>query len=102
MHHGHDDGQRGGRKLGSTSRGTRSGRHARTRGSTWRLLADHDSAGVRLPLRCLVSPRAGTDMSTAISVLLVDDHAVVRAGYRHLLARDPRIEVVGEIGRAHV
>jgi len=40
-------------------------------------------------------------MSTsAIRVLLVDDHAVVRAGYRHLLARDPRIEVVGEAGDA--
>jgi DNA-binding NarL/FixJ family response regulator len=39
-------------------------------------------------------------MSAAISVLLVDDHAVVRAGYRHLLARDPRIEVVGEAADA--
>jgi len=36
----------------------------------------------------------------AIKVLLVDDHAVVRAGYRHLLARDPRIEVVGEAADA--
>ncbi len=36
----------------------------------------------------------------AIKVLLVDDHAVVRAGYRHLLARDARIEVVGEAGDA--
>lgn len=39
-------------------------------------------------------------MSSAIKVLLVDDHAVVRAGYRHLLARDPRIEVVGEAADA--
>ncbi|MCX8004143.1 MAG: response regulator transcription factor [Burkholderiaceae bacterium] len=31
-----------------------------------------------------------------ITVLLVDDHAVVRAGYRHLLERDGRIMVVGE------
>ena len=38
--------------------------------------------------------------SAAIKVLLVDDHAVVRAGYRHLLARDPRIEVVGEAADA--
>ena len=36
----------------------------------------------------------------AIKVLLVDDHAVVRAGYRHLLARDPRIVVVGEAADA--
>ena len=35
-------------------------------------------------------------MSAAISVLLVDDHAVVREGYRRLLERDPGIEVVGE------
>jgi DNA-binding NarL/FixJ family response regulator len=39
-------------------------------------------------------------MSAAIKVLLVDDHAVVRAGYRHLLARDSRIEVVGEAADA--
>lgn len=35
-----------------------------------------------------------------IRVLLVDDHAVVRAGYRHLLAVDGRIEVVGEAADA--
>jgi two-component system invasion response regulator UvrY len=31
-----------------------------------------------------------------ITVLLVDDHAVVREGYRRLLERDARIQVVGE------
>jgi two-component system, NarL family, invasion response regulator UvrY len=31
-----------------------------------------------------------------ITVLLVDDHAVVREGYRRLLERDPRIKVAGE------
>ncbi len=31
-----------------------------------------------------------------ISILLVDDHAVVREGYRRLLERDPRLQVVGE------
>jgi two-component system, NarL family, invasion response regulator UvrY len=31
-----------------------------------------------------------------ITVLLVDDHAVVREGYRRLLERDERIQVVGE------
>jgi DNA-binding NarL/FixJ family response regulator len=35
-----------------------------------------------------------------IRVLLVDDHAVVRAGYRHLLARDCRIQVIGEAADA--
>lgn len=33
-----------------------------------------------------------------IAVLLVDDHEVVRAGLRSLLARDSRIEIVGEAG----
>jgi two-component system invasion response regulator UvrY len=36
--------------------------------------------------------------SGRISVLLVDDHAVVREGYRRLLERSPDIEVVGEAG----
>jgi two-component system invasion response regulator UvrY len=35
-------------------------------------------------------------MVAAITVLLVDDHAVVREGYRRLLERDATIRVVGE------
>lgn len=35
-------------------------------------------------------------MAALITVLLVDDHAVVREGYRRLLERDPSIQVVGE------
>ncbi|HEY6925672.1 MAG TPA: response regulator transcription factor [Steroidobacteraceae bacterium] len=35
-------------------------------------------------------------MSSLITVLLVDDHAVVREGYRRLLERDAGIQVVGE------
>jgi DNA-binding NarL/FixJ family response regulator len=35
-------------------------------------------------------------MSAGITVLLVDDHAVVREGYRRLLEREAAIEVVGE------
>ena len=35
-------------------------------------------------------------MSSLITVLLVDDHAVVREGYRRLLERDATIQVVGE------
>jgi two-component system, NarL family, invasion response regulator UvrY len=35
-----------------------------------------------------------------ISVLLVDDHAVVREGYRRLLERDRRLVVVGEAAGA--
>ena len=35
-----------------------------------------------------------------ISVLLVDDHAVVREGYRRLLERDTGIRVAGEAGNA--
>jgi two-component system, NarL family, invasion response regulator UvrY len=33
---------------------------------------------------------------TPITVVLVDDHAVVREGYHRLLARDPTIQVIGE------
>jgi two-component system invasion response regulator UvrY len=41
-------------------------------------------------------------MSTAAAVrlLLVDDHAIVRAGYRHLLERQHRYVVVAEAGTA--
>jgi len=35
-------------------------------------------------------------MTRAVTVLLVDDHAVVREGYRRLLERSPSIRVVGE------
>ncbi|MGH8149430.1 MAG: response regulator [Steroidobacteraceae bacterium] len=38
--------------------------------------------------------------SAPIRVLLVDDHAVVREGYRRLLEREPGIEVVGEAANA--
>jgi DNA-binding NarL/FixJ family response regulator len=39
-------------------------------------------------------------MAGIVSVLLVDDHAVVREGYRRLLERSPSIEVVGEAADA--
>ncbi len=37
-----------------------------------------------------------------ISVLLVDDHAVVRAGFRMLLAAEPMIEIVAEADRGEL
>lgn len=39
-------------------------------------------------------------MTARVRVMLVDDHAVVREGYRRLLEREPDIEVVGEAGNA--
>jgi len=39
-------------------------------------------------------------MSNAITVLLVDDHALVRRGFRRLLEDDPRLAVVGEASSA--
>ena len=35
-------------------------------------------------------------MSDRITVLLADDHALVRRGFRRMLEDDPEIEVVGE------
>jgi len=37
---------------------------------------------------------------TAITVLLVDDHILVRRGFRRLLEDDPSISVVGEASNA--
>jgi len=39
-------------------------------------------------------------MTAPVRVMLVDDHAVVREGYRRLLERESDIEVVGEAGNA--
>ena len=39
-------------------------------------------------------------MKTKITVMLVDDHAVVREGYRRLLERSPDISVAGEAASA--
>jgi DNA-binding NarL/FixJ family response regulator len=39
-------------------------------------------------------------MSERITVLLVDDHALVRRGFRRLLEDDPAIDVVGEASSA--
>ena len=35
-------------------------------------------------------------------IIIVDDHALVRAGLRRLLDDDPGIEVVGEAGNGHL
>jgi DNA-binding NarL/FixJ family response regulator len=39
-----------------------------------------------------------SDVPEKISVLLVDDHELVRSAFRRLLADDPAIEVIGEAG----
>jgi DNA-binding NarL/FixJ family response regulator len=43
-------------------------------------------------------PAAGDGAGPVIRVLLADDHPVVRAGLRGMLAAEPGIEVVGEAG----
>lgn len=44
------------------------------------------------------SPAVGSDLPAAITVVLADDHQVVRSGLRVLLASDGRFDVVGEAG----
>lgn len=39
-------------------------------------------------------------MKTPVRILLVDDHAIVREGYRALLGRQPDFTVIGEAGDA--
>jgi len=41
---------------------------------------------------------SGTDNSARIRVFLIDDQTMIRAGFRSLLAANPRFEVVGESG----
>jgi DNA-binding NarL/FixJ family response regulator len=41
-----------------------------------------------------------TSGATPIRVLLVDDHAVVREGYRRLIEREPKLEFAGEAASA--
>jgi two-component system invasion response regulator UvrY len=47
-----------------------------------------------------MSATGAMSVSTPISVLLVDDHAVVREGYRRLLERSRDVRVVGEAASA--
>ena len=54
-------------------------------------MSDHSSAGGR-------APRTGSRGSGEITVLVVDDHTVVRRGLVALLATEPGIRVVGEAG----
>jgi two-component system invasion response regulator UvrY len=48
------------------------------------------------PSRARSFRREDEHVSQSIKVLLVDDHPVVRTGYRHLLQTDTGIEVVAE------
>ena len=49
-------------------------------------------------MRSPAEAAAGTDGSASISVVLADDHKVVRSGLRMLLQSDGRFEVLGEAG----
>ncbi len=56
---------------------------------------------MRTILRCAVIPiDARMRSSDTVNVLLVDDHAAVREGYRRLLERSASIRVVGEAADA--
>ena len=45
-----------------------------------------------------INPGYSRSTTTAIRVVLADDHPVVRAGIRNLLERVPNIQVIGEAG----
>jgi DNA-binding NarL/FixJ family response regulator len=47
---------------------------------------------------CVARPVLALPRRRSIRVLVVDDHAVVRQGLKHLLKGEPDIEVVGEAG----
>lgn len=49
----------------------------------------------------MTSPAPKTGPHRPIRVLLVDDQALVRMGFRLVLESDPRLEVVGEAGDGH-
>jgi len=46
----------------------------------------------------LTVPIRGRMPERKIAVLLVDDHVLVRRGFRRMLEDDPQIEIVGEAG----
>ena len=52
--------------------------------------------GTLVRLRVPAARGGLNDMTERITVLLADDHALVRRGFRRLLEDDPDIEVVGE------
>src|SRR6266536_2969795 len=68
-------------------------RHARTGEPARRPTARRPSAGRRLRRACRAAPERA---SVTIRVLLADDQAMVRAGFRLILESEDDIEVVGE------
>src|SRR4051794_7394561 len=56
----------------------------------------HATAEV-LPSKC-TSPPTGPHMNPKIRILLADDHAVVRQGFKLILAAQPDMEIIGEAG----
>ena len=92
----------GSRGLGSDERGgQRAPGYARTRCGLRRFARSSGEAGGWLRARRYAAP--GPDMSTvdgrsaaSIGVLIVDDQALVRAGFRMILEIEPDLHVVGE------
>ena len=64
-------------------------------GGTIEFLKPHDG-GTLVRLSVPMPPSGNILMTPTITVLLVDDHALVRRGFRRLLEDDPSIAVVGE------
>jgi DNA-binding NarL/FixJ family response regulator len=49
-----------------------------------------------------LNPITGMENTSAIRVYLVDDQAMIRAGFRSLLAKDPRFQIAGDCGDARL
>src|SRR6202035_4685234 len=71
-------------------------RHARAGRAVWRQAACRAQSRGRILGPRPPAARARTLM--AIRVLIVDDQALVRAGFRMILEAQPDLEVVGESG----
>jgi len=74
----------------------RSRRHARTRRNSRRLAKSFPAPRSGTLVICMSLANRWNPMPNKLTVLLVDDHALVRRGFRRILEDEPSFHVVGE------